>query len=94
MERVPDELGNPGALLGAVPVSNAKQIIEAVGPTEYPHAIEATSYYIRRGDDQTQDFLGGLDLILDGIERTLAGGPPSSKRTDRGDHKRPTSRRG
>jgi len=55
-------------------VSNAKQIIEAVGSAEYPHAVEAAHYYMERGvEDQVQDFLGGLDLILEGIERTLSG---------------------
>jgi hypothetical protein len=55
-------------------ISNAKQIIEAVGSVEYPHAVEAAHYYMERGvQDRIQDFLGGLDLILEGIERTLAG---------------------
>jgi len=74
-------------------ISNAKQIIEAVGPAEFPYAIEATTYYLQRGDDQTQDFLGGLDLILDGIERTLAGIQPNSKRPSREDRKSSASRR-
>lgn len=49
----------------------AQQIIESVGPSEYPYALEATDHFMRHPTDYTAEFVTGLDLILDGIERKL-----------------------
>jgi hypothetical protein len=55
-------------------ITQAKQIIDAVGPADYPHALEVTNYFVQRRDyDYAQEFVTGLDLILDGVERSAAG---------------------
>lgn len=48
-----------------------RQIIDMVGAQQYPYSLEATSHFMRRSRDSSGEFLGGLDLILDGIERNL-----------------------
>jgi AcrR family transcriptional regulator len=49
----------------------AEPIMEAMAAGEYPHLVEmATSYYLRPGYDFGEEFRFGLDLILDGLERS------------------------
>ena len=48
--------------------------MELMAAGEYPHLVQmATSYYLQPGYDFGDEFSFGLDLILDGIERLLAG---------------------
>jgi AcrR family transcriptional regulator len=50
----------------------AERIMELVAAGQYPHLVEmATSYYLRPGYDFANEFHFGLDLILDGLERSL-----------------------
>ena len=52
----------------------AESIMKRMAEGEYPHLVHmATSYYLRPGYDFGDEFGFGLDLILDGIERLLAG---------------------
>ncbi len=49
-------------------------ILGRVGPDDYPHLIEfMLERALKPGYDYGNEFLYGLDLILDGLERTLAG---------------------
>lgn len=51
----------------------AGPIMELMAAGEYPHLVEmATSYYLQPGYDFADEFRFGLDLILDGLERSLA----------------------
>jgi AcrR family transcriptional regulator len=51
----------------------AEPIMELMGAGEYPHLVDmATSYYLRPGYDFADEFRFGLELILDGLERSLA----------------------
>lgn len=44
---------------------------------EYPHLVELiTAQVVGREYDYADEFGFGLDLVLDGLERHLAGGPP------------------
>ena len=53
----------------------AGPIMELMAEGEYPHLVEmATSYYLQPGYDFADEFRYGLDLILDGLERTLDAG--------------------
>lgn len=53
----------------------AEPIMELMGAGEYPHLVEmATSYYMQPGYDFGDEFVFGLDLILDGLERSLGLG--------------------
>jgi AcrR family transcriptional regulator len=59
----------------------AEPIMERMAVGEYPHLVQmATSYYLQPGYDFGDEFGFGLDLILDGIQRSLAsaeaGGAP------------------
>src|SRR3954468_2496941 len=59
----------------------AVSIMQRMAAGQYPHLVQmATSYYLQPGYDFGDEFGFGLDLILDGIERSLAsteaGGPP------------------
>jgi AcrR family transcriptional regulator len=50
----------------------AGPIMELMAAGEYPHLVEmATSYYMQPGYDFADEFRFGLDLILDGLERSL-----------------------
>ncbi|HEU4349429.1 MAG TPA: TetR/AcrR family transcriptional regulator C-terminal domain-containing protein [Actinoplanes sp.] len=50
----------------------AEPIMELMAAGEYPHLVEmATSYYLRPGYDFGDEFRFGLDLILDGLEKSL-----------------------
>jgi AcrR family transcriptional regulator len=50
----------------------AQPIMELMSAGQYPHLVEmATSYYMRPGYDFGDEFVFGLDLILDGLERSL-----------------------
>jgi len=52
----------------------AESIMKRMAEGEYPHLVHmATSFYLRPGYDFGDEFGFGLDLILDGIERLLAG---------------------
>jgi Tetracyclin repressor-like, C-terminal domain len=58
----------------------AEPIMQRMAAGQYPHLVQmATSYYLQPGYDFGDEFGYGLDLILDGIERSLdsgeAGGP-------------------
>jgi AcrR family transcriptional regulator len=47
-------------------------IMKQMADGEYPHLVQmATSYYLQAGYDFGDEFAFGLDLILDGIERSL-----------------------
>jgi AcrR family transcriptional regulator len=53
----------------------AEPIMELMGAGGYPHLVEmATSYYMQPGYDFGDEFVFGLDLILDGLERSLGLG--------------------
>ncbi|MEV0809739.1 TetR/AcrR family transcriptional regulator [Micromonospora sp. NPDC050200] len=53
----------------------AEPIMEVMAAGEYPHLVEmATSYYMQPGYDFGDEFRFGLDLILDGLERSLGLG--------------------
>ena len=50
----------------------AEPIMELMAAGEYPHLVEmATSYYLQPGYDFGDEFRFGLDLILDGLEKSL-----------------------
>ena len=52
-----------------------ESILEQMTESEYPHLVHmATSYYLQPSYDFGDEFGFGLDLILDGIERSLALG--------------------
>jgi len=52
----------------------AESIMKRMAEGEYRHLVHmATSFYLRPGYDFGDEFGFGLDLILDGIERLLAG---------------------
>jgi AcrR family transcriptional regulator len=59
----------------------AESVMEPMAAGEYPHLVDmAVSYYLRPGYDFADEFRFGLDLILDGLERSLgAGGPPDGE---------------
>jgi hypothetical protein len=51
----------------------AEPIMERFSTGEYPHLLEmATEYYVQPGYDFGDEFDFGLDLILDGLARSLA----------------------
>ena len=51
----------------------AEPIMELMAAGEYPALVEmATSYYVQPGYDFGDEFQYGLDLILDGLDRSLA----------------------
>jgi AcrR family transcriptional regulator len=51
----------------------AEPIMKQMAEGEYPHLVEmATSYYMQPGYDFADEFHFGLDLILDGLEESLA----------------------
>jgi hypothetical protein len=53
----------------------AESVLKRMAPDEYPQLVHmATSYYLQPGYDFGDEFGFGLDLILDGIERSLASG--------------------
>jgi AcrR family transcriptional regulator len=53
----------------------AEPIMELMGAGKYPHLVEmATSYYMQPGYDFGDEFRFGLDLILDGLERSFGLG--------------------
>jgi len=50
----------------------AGPIMELMAQGEYPHMVEmATTYYLQPGYDFGDEFAFGLDLILDGLARSL-----------------------
>jgi AcrR family transcriptional regulator len=50
----------------------AGPIMERMAEGEYPHLVQmATSYYLQPGYDFADEFQFGLDLILDGLEKSL-----------------------
>jgi AcrR family transcriptional regulator len=50
----------------------AEAIMKQMGEGEYPHLVEmATSYYMQPGYDFADEFQFGLDLLLDGLEKSL-----------------------
>jgi AcrR family transcriptional regulator len=52
----------------------AGPIMELMQAGEYPHLVEmASSYYLRPGYDFGDEFRFGLDLIFDGLARSLSG---------------------
>ncbi|HZX39091.1 MAG TPA: TetR/AcrR family transcriptional regulator [Streptomyces sp.] len=52
----------------------AQAILTQFGPDDYPHLAELTTERVLRpGYDYGDEFEFGLDLILDGLERTSAG---------------------
>ena len=53
--------------------SVAEPMMALMAAGEYPHLVEmATSYYLQPGYDFADEFGFGLDLVLDGLERSLA----------------------
>jgi AcrR family transcriptional regulator len=53
----------------------AESVLKRMAPDEYPQLVHmATWYYLQPGYDFGDEFGFGLDLILDGIERSLASG--------------------
>ena len=53
----------------------AEPIMELMTVGEYPHLVQmATSYYMQPGYDFGDEFRFGLELILDGLERSLTLG--------------------
>jgi len=64
----------------ALPFKGPESVGDVAGPImkqmaegEYPHLVEmATSYYMQPGYDFADEFHFGLDLILDGLEESLA----------------------
>lgn len=53
----------------------AEPIVARMAAGAYPHLLRmATSYYLRPGYDFGDEFGFGLDLVLDGLERSLASG--------------------
>jgi AcrR family transcriptional regulator len=53
-------------------IAQARQIIAGAGSDQYPSAIEVTKQHVLGPTfDYTHEFESGLDLILDGVERTL-----------------------
>lgn len=53
--------------------SVAEPMMALMAAGEYPHLVEmATSYYLQPGYDFADEFRFGLDLVLDGLERSLA----------------------
>jgi AcrR family transcriptional regulator len=54
----------------------ARPIMDRMAAGEYPHLVEmATSYYLQPGYDFADEFEFGLDLVLDGLDRSLAPPP-------------------
>ena len=53
----------------------AEPIMALMGAGQYPHLVDmAASYYLQPGYDFGDEFRFGLDLILDGLERSLDPG--------------------
>src|SRR3954454_22038144 len=53
----------------------AEPIMELMAAGDYPHLVEmTTSYYLQPGYDFADEFTFGLDLILDGLEASMAQG--------------------
>ena len=53
------------------------EVQEAIPAERYPHLVELITEQVVGGTYAFADeFAFGLDLILDGLERHLAGGPP------------------
>jgi AcrR family transcriptional regulator len=53
----------------------AGPVMDLMATGDYPHLIEmASSYYMLPGYDFGDEFRFGLELILDGLERSLTGG--------------------
>jgi AcrR family transcriptional regulator len=50
----------------------AQPMMELMAAGEYPHLVQmVTTYYLQPGYDFADEFRFGLDLILDGLERSL-----------------------
>jgi AcrR family transcriptional regulator len=50
----------------------AESVMKQMGAGEYPHLVQmAMSYYMQPGYDFADEFGFGLDLILDGLEKSL-----------------------
>jgi AcrR family transcriptional regulator len=64
------ELGLPFAADEAPQVS--ADVLPALSAEQYPHVVEVISHVMRSG--RVEDFTFGLDLILDGLQRTLDQG--------------------
>lgn len=60
---------------GTTVVASARSIVARFASGEYPHLLECTVDHVRRsGYAYGDEFAYGLDLILDGLERTLHRG--------------------
>ena len=58
----------------------ADPIMELMAGGGYPHMVEmATTYYLQPDYDFADEFDFGLDLVLDGLSRLLAGDVPSAR---------------
>jgi AcrR family transcriptional regulator len=64
------ELGLPFAADEAPQVS--ADVLPALSAEQHPHVVEVISHVMRSG--RVEDFTFGLDLILDGLQRTLDQG--------------------
>jgi AcrR family transcriptional regulator len=64
------ELGLPFAADEAPQVS--ADVLPTLSAEQYPHVVEVISHVMRSG--RVEDFTFGLDLILDGLQRTLDQG--------------------
>jgi hypothetical protein len=54
------------------PEEMAEAFLRAIPADEYPYLTEmAAQYAVDSGQDEAADFVFGLDLILDGLERLL-----------------------
>jgi AcrR family transcriptional regulator len=64
------ELGLPFEVEEASQVSAA--VLGTLSAEDFPHVVEVITHVMQHG--RVEDFEFGLDLVLDGLERTLAGG--------------------
>jgi hypothetical protein len=66
-KNLPFKTREEAAAIGAMMVEQFRPLAEAI-----PHSFELVDTYVARGGyDPTDEFLFGLDLILDGLERLL-----------------------
>ena len=73
----------------------AQMIVQQLSPDEYPHLIELTvEHVLQPGYDYGSEYDFGLDLILDGLERTLGvpARPPPRPGVDGGPETATTTR--
>lgn len=68
-KNLPFKTREEAAAIGEMMVEQFRHLAEVI-----PHSFELVDTYVARGGyDPTDEFLFGLDLILDGLERLLDG---------------------